>query len=268
MKILDFTIDPALLAKLDARSLNQLMGSMHAHNELSVLNRLLLFSMNETGQGALHDAAHSVQVWFVLQLLAGKLFETWAMVKERIVAHKPPEPVVAGLSPEHAASLAWLRAYFGEGNHRRCPIKLVRDTTAFHYGGLDLQRAIGNLGDGENHVYLAEHPANALYYAGSAAVFKSLFAMIGKEAAAKAGATYEEQITTGFHLVVEDVKNANWHIHLVLYGFVKGLLEQILGRALERGERVDIEVLDAPSPDKVGLPAFVTIGKEAKALDD
>ncbi|MBB5751444.1 hypothetical protein [Prosthecomicrobium pneumaticum] len=268
MKIVDLTIDPALLAKLDACSRNQLIGCMHAHNELSVVNRLLLFSKNETGKGAHYNHADDVQMWLLLQILAGKLFETWLIVKDRIVSRKPPEAIVAGLSAEHSDSLAWLRSYFGEKNHRRSPIKLVRDTTAFHYGGLDLQQAIGNLGDGENHVYLADHPANSLYFVGSAVVFRSLFAMIAREAGAKAEATYEELVTDGSQRVFDDVRNANKHIHLVLYGLIKALLEQVLGRDLEGGERTDIEVLDAPSPSKVRLPVFVTMGQGAKATDE
>lgn len=49
---------------------------MHAHNELTTLNRLLLFAMNDTGDSELHNLAQSVQMWCVLRILAAKLFET------------------------------------------------------------------------------------------------------------------------------------------------------------------------------------------------
>ena len=35
---------------------------------------------------------------------------------------------------------------------------------------------------GENSLYLAQHPANSLYYVGSALVFRAIFAMIADKA--------------------------------------------------------------------------------------
>jgi hypothetical protein len=36
---------------------------MHAHNELTILNRVLMFTMNDVGDGELHNSAQSVQMW-------------------------------------------------------------------------------------------------------------------------------------------------------------------------------------------------------------
>jgi hypothetical protein len=54
VRILTYPIDMATLKKLGDRRRNQLFGSMHAHNELSFLNRLLLFT-----QGCLQIACLS-----------------------------------------------------------------------------------------------------------------------------------------------------------------------------------------------------------------
>jgi hypothetical protein len=48
-QIIQLTIDEDALTKLGNRQRNQLVGCMHAHNELTVLNRILMFSMNNTG---------------------------------------------------------------------------------------------------------------------------------------------------------------------------------------------------------------------------
>jgi len=85
VRILTFQLDEAGLRQLDNRRRNQLFGCMHAHNELSFLNRLLLFVRNATADGELHDHAQSIQMWSTLQILAGKLFETWVMLTERIL---------------------------------------------------------------------------------------------------------------------------------------------------------------------------------------
>ena len=87
---------------------------MHAHNELVALNRLLMFSLNDVGNGELHNDAQGVQMWTILQVLTGKLFETWNLIAERFLGSKPEDPAIAGLSEAHRKSLDWLREYFGD----------------------------------------------------------------------------------------------------------------------------------------------------------
>ena len=52
-QIIQFQIDPEAIKKLPNRQRNQLVGCMHAHNELVVLNRLLMFSLNDVAEGQL-----------------------------------------------------------------------------------------------------------------------------------------------------------------------------------------------------------------------
>jgi hypothetical protein len=59
----------------------------------AAMNRLLMFTMNDTGDGELHNSAQSVQMWCMLQLLAAKLFETWTMLTERFLQSNPPDVI-------------------------------------------------------------------------------------------------------------------------------------------------------------------------------
>jgi len=69
-------------------------------------------------------------------------------------------------------SLDWLTDYFGKTpSFKDSALKIIRDKTAFHYDRLSLAGAADNLAAGENSIYLAQHPANSLYYMGSALVF-------------------------------------------------------------------------------------------------
>jgi hypothetical protein len=166
-QLIHITVDEARLKGVSNRMRNQFVGCMHAHNELTMLNRMLMFTMNNTGDGELHNSAQSVQMWCILQLLAAKLFETWAMLTERFLQANPPDGV-ARLEPAQQASLQWLTDYFGSGQPwKDSALKIVRDKTAFHYDKLNLTEAADNLAAGENSIYLAQHPANALYYMGS-----------------------------------------------------------------------------------------------------
>src|SRR6266702_3221987 len=62
MRIWRHTISERNLRKLPNRERNQLFGCMHAHNELTALNRLLMFSMNDTTDGDLHIGTASNRI--------------------------------------------------------------------------------------------------------------------------------------------------------------------------------------------------------------
>ena len=96
-QIIQLTIDEESLKNADIRLRNQLVGCMHAHNELTALNRILMFSMIKTADGELHDSAQSVQMWCLLQVLAAKLVETWKMLIDRFLKAVPPDPALARL---------------------------------------------------------------------------------------------------------------------------------------------------------------------------
>jgi hypothetical protein len=241
-QIIQITVDEARLKAASNRLRKQFVGCMHAHNELAILNRLLMFAMNATGDGQLHNSAQSVQMWCVLQLLVATLYETWVMLNERFLKSTPPD-VVPRLKPEHQESLQWLTAYFGKGpRFNDSALKVIRDKTAFHYDAFDLTEAVDNLAVGENSVYLAQHPANSLYYVGSALVFRGAFAMIADKAPDAAGGSHEERVHKGTTIAIVDARNANWHMHQVLYGLINLLMND---------------------PDHFGIPTFIDIGRTA-----
>ena len=55
-QLIHLKIDEERLKSASNRVRNQFVGCMHAHNELTILNRLLMFAMNDTGDGELHDS--------------------------------------------------------------------------------------------------------------------------------------------------------------------------------------------------------------------
>jgi len=199
-QLIHLTVDEGRLKGASNRVRNQFVSCMHAHNELTILNRLLMFTMNDKGDGEVHNSAQSVQMWCMLQLLAAKLFETWVMINERFLQSNPPD-VVGRLEPAHQASLNWLTDYFGKRQpFNDTALKIIRDKTAFHYDRLNLTEAADNLAAGENSLYLALHPANSLYYMGSALVFRAAFAMIADSAEGAAVGSHKERVRKGTRL--------------------------------------------------------------------
>jgi hypothetical protein len=245
---------------MDHRKRNQLLGCMHAHNELTFLTRLLLFSQNPVSEGELHDHAQSSQMWCVLQLLAGKLYETWNMLGERFSLSEntgKKDDIIAAIEEQHRVSLTWLRQYFSNRGINRKAIVLLRNKTAFHYDGLDMGQAVKNLAPDESTFHIAQHPANSLYWLGSAVVFRTIFAEIAVVANPATSRTYHERVEDGLLLLINDVGDANFHLHQILYGLITVLVEDVLGQPLGSGDLTTID--GAPTSRQVALCPWLDI---------
>jgi hypothetical protein len=249
------------------RQRNQFVGCMHALNELAFLNRLLMFTTNNTGDGELHDVAQLVQIWSVLQILAGKLYETWTMIVERFLKSNPPD-LVSRLEGAQKESLQWLIDYFGKDTPKDSALKIVREKTAFHYDKLNLTESADSLASSDSSLYLAQHPANSLYLVGSAMVFHAIFAMIAEKADGTADGTPEDRSRKGAEIAQRDAANANLHMHTVLYGLIRLLMDDILGPPANEQPQMRINILDAPKPSRVGIPTFIDIGPGRKPGED
>ena len=265
-EIVRFQIDPDAVRKLPNRERNQFVGCMHAHNELVVLNRLLMFSLNDVGEGELHDHAHGVQMWTVMQVLTGKLFETWNMLVERFLKSNPEDPAIAALSEAHKKDLAWLKDYFGIAPLKDTALRTIRNKTGFHYDKLDLDGAVGALTDQENMIYIAEHPVNACYYLGSSLVFRAAFAAIASKRLDTSSMTESERMAAGVKIALDDLNEVNFRTHNVLYGIIKHLLEMTVGGSLDNLEQLRIPVAGAPKPAMIALPMFVDVGEHGDKI--
>jgi hypothetical protein len=235
---------------------------MHAHNELAVLNRVQMFSMNDTAPPSdLINSAMTVQVWFFLQLLAGKLVETWNMISERFLQSHPRDAVLKKLEADQINSLSWLKDYFNGSSSKDRALRIIRDRTAFPCDKLNLSEAIDGLPAMERMIYVAQHPAHAHYFPGSALVFRAAFALIAAKADPTDVRTFAERTAEGVKMTIRDAEAANVHIHTLLYGLIRALLDDVLGHPLSDLTQTRIPIVGAPKPSIVRLPAFIDIGK-------
>src|SRR5271170_7242924 len=129
-------------------------------------------------------------MWTILQVLTGKLFETWNLIAERFLGSNPEDSGITGLSEAHKKSLDWLRDYFGdERGKKRTPLRTLRDKTAFHYDKLNLDQAVNTK------------------------------AMSGID-----------RMAAGVRIALADVNEANFHLHTILYGLIAPLLDRANGK--------------------------------------
>jgi hypothetical protein len=166
-----------------------------------------------------------------------------------------------GLSEAHKKDLAWLKDYFGVAPPlNETALRTIRDKTGFHYDKLNLDQAVDALSEQESAIYVAEHPANACYYLGSSLVFSTAFAAIADKHGDTSAMSQGERAAAGVKIALDELNEANFRVHNVLYGIIKPLLERAAGGSLDNLDRMDIPVTGAPKPAAVTLPMFVDIG--------
>ena len=273
MQIAAYRLPVSALDKLPGTERNLLLAVMMAHNELSILNRLLLFSIKETCDDTIGQISHSMQIFFVLKLVAGKLNETWKIIQKHYVS-KLDAKYDAILEPPAKSAYTKLSTYFDQKNKHNV-IKFLRNNAGFHYSGFDYGKSLKDLADGEDKIYLAQHPANSVYYIGEAANWRSLMLLLrdtialdevhdvieGTPAAAAIEAHLENSVDVdyrrGFNVVNRHISYINFEMHLFLYGVISITIERALGKNWHVAEREMINIMGAPNPYDVALPTFV-----------
>src|ERR1700722_2856718 len=128
------------------------------------------------------------------------------------------DAVIRALDAQQRVSLIWLREYFSGKGVNSKSIVMLRNNTAFHYGGLDVGQAVTNLAPEGKTFHLAQHPVNTLYWIGSAVVFGTIFAEIALKANPADARTHVERVQGGLDLLINDVNQANFYLPQLLYG--------------------------------------------------
>ena len=173
---------------------------------------------------------------------------------------KKTKTSVDSLNDDFKTSHIWLNSYFGSKTNS---VKYVRNTTAFHYEGLDFGQSLRNLAKGDRNIFLEtqSHPMNSIYFVGSAVVFRTLFAKIAEDYGGTVGLNHEERVRKGQEIVIADANSVHFHMHKLLYGLIKALVEKALGSTLKP---VGFLSVQGVVPEEVKLPMFLDMGSFGK----
>jgi hypothetical protein len=75
---------------------------------------------------------------------------------------------------------------------------------------------------------------------GSALVFRAAFAMIADKVGAAAINDHAERVHKGTKIALDDAARVNLHMHAVLYGLIKLLMDDVMGQPVENEQQVRI----------------------------
>lgn len=154
MKVIDVHLDQSRLLLLpeDDRTLYFSLG--HAANEVNMLAKLLYWSSNGLARNEAEQRGCEALELLFIQLLAGKLHESWVLLDHKYFGTKLSKKYDSKLDNEANESFQKLKRYFGSEN----ACNKIRNQFAFHYCPDELTATLTTTTD-ELHAYLQRDAA-------------------------------------------------------------------------------------------------------------
>lgn len=223
---------------------NLLLLASYAVNQLSVLRKMLIFSLNYESNSELENTLSAGQSQVVLRLLFGALAETWEMIKRPINQRLIGRDYADAIDTEGRAVYQALNKHFGKSNL----LHKLRNTIAYHYPKADeLAAAFADVPDDEDWAwYVSDTINNSFYLASDMVITAGVIRETGESDPAKAFA-----IVMG---VVVPVAND-------MTDYLLFLMRAIVARYLGDGVLVPrrgtgTQVADAPNLYAIAVPFF------------
>jgi hypothetical protein len=206
-------------------------------DEITILHKLILFSNNHKDDQPVLTA-QNIQSFFLVKLLAGKLFEGWLILQKNYF-NKLSKKYDAQLSDKCSESIVYIKSYFAKQNL----ISLIRNKYAFHYDYQRIKNELNSIPTDEVlDLYVSANHGNSLYSMAHIISSYALFNEVDNTDDLKA-------LDTIFKDVL-DVSNE-------FLTFAGELLVKILA-AYQIPTSVDkIHLSDVPNIDSVNLPYFI-----------
>jgi hypothetical protein len=211
-------------------------------NELSTLNRLLLFVSNTTGTTELETRARNSQALLLVRLCSGKLFEGWQMLQRDYFGSKLSKEYDRLLQESGKNNLTEIKRYFSKSNL----IKDIRDNFAFHYPSDDLQHQLECTKDtGTLYIYLGYAHGNSFYS------FADV--LVGSAMLSKVQGTDPQQVIDA--LFADPINAIKWFLDFIGSCMII-LVEKYLGTTLEA---LSTNIIEVPNTKKldVQVPFFL-----------
>jgi hypothetical protein len=161
MKLLKVKLSKDVLLSLEDHQKFLIIALSHVINEINALTKLLYFVSSESDKTLeLNNQGASTYIFIISQLLAGKLFETWELLRKNYFTTKELEDVSMNLSEENRSRISKLKRDLDIRNI----IGIIRNKFAFHYDRFQIDEPLSQIND-PLIVYLNNKDApNNLFY--------------------------------------------------------------------------------------------------------
>jgi hypothetical protein len=163
---------------------NLLLLTSHAVNQLSVLRKVLIFSLNYESDSEIENTLSAAQSQTILRFLFGALAEAWEMVKRPINQKLIGKDYIGVIEPDGIAAYDELKKHFGESSL----LHKLRNTIAYHHpSALELEAAFEDVPEDEDWAwYPSDTINNSFYLASDMVISAGILRATGETDTAKA----------------------------------------------------------------------------------
>src|ERR1700689_2701194 len=114
IEIFRIPISKDQLRAIPADERNLLLLASHAVNQLTILRKILIFSLNYESDSAIENTLSAGQSQTILRFLFGALAEAWEMVRRPINQKLIGKDYIGLIDADGVAAYEDLKAHFGE----------------------------------------------------------------------------------------------------------------------------------------------------------
>jgi hypothetical protein len=164
IEIFRIPISKNQLRVIPADERNLLLLVSHAVNQMSVLRKVLIFSLNYDSDSEIENILSAGQSQTILRYLFGALAEAWEMTKRPINQKLIGRDYIDLIGTDGVAVYDRLKKHFGESNL----LHTIRNTIAFHYPSAhELEAAFEDVPEDEDWAWYPSNTINNSFYLAS-----------------------------------------------------------------------------------------------------
>jgi hypothetical protein len=229
-----------------------LLLASHAVNQISVTQKLLLFSVQYKPDSDVEKLLSAAQSQTILRLLFGILAEAWEMLRRPINQKLIGNDYIQVIDREGVVAYEKLKRHFGESNllHR------LRNTIAYHHpSNEELEAAFEDVPETEEWAwYPSDKNHNSFYFASDMVISAGILRVTGESDPGKA-----------FGKIMDEVL----HVSGTMVDFLQFLMRAIVGRHLDAEllsprPGTGITIASAPDLHQVAIPFFTEVNKRPR----
>jgi hypothetical protein len=221
---------------------NLLLLASHGVNQLSVLRKVLIFSLNYEGGNEIENTLSAGQSQTILRVLFGALAEAWEMVRRPVHQKLIGKEYVSLIGSDGVAVYENLNKHFGTSSI----LHNIRNTIAYHYPkAVELDAAFEDALEDESWAWYPSNTINNSFYLASDMVISTGLLRI----------TGEPDLEKAFKKVMGLVVPVSDDMIEFFLFLMRAIVERHLGEDFLR-LRSTTEIANAPNLYEVAIPFF------------
>jgi len=246
MKLLKVEIPKSKLSSVPKNERVFFVQTGNLLNDLSMLQKLTLFSTNVKTANQIVHMAQNMQTLSLIRIQAGKLHEGWQLLQKNFFATKLSLEYEKELTAPEKEDLQKLKAYFHKDKNL---ISLIRNKFAFHYypSSTEINQLIDGLREEEIfEIFMSEFYGNCVFSMSNVLITYLILEYTGVE-------NTDENTDKAMFKLLRDVTDVTRWFGSFLGGCLLVFTKKHLGL-----KSTEVEIPEPTNINEVTLPYFIS----------